>query len=297
MTTPEPKRRWPHPTPGWLVYASLTMTGLLWLSERFKWFPFNEHKGWTVLIAVAGVGVVLLLLALWFLVALVFRRRFQFSIRSLLVLTVAVALPFSWLAVEMKWAREQEDLVDDIQKAGGSVVFDSDDPNALNAQPWLRTLLGEQFLREVVYVYYGVETADADLARLKRLKRLQALYLANTKVTDAGLESIKGLTQLQALYLANTKVTDAGLESIKGLKQLEFLSLANTKITDSGLESIKGLKQLEGLRLDGTKITDTGLASLKGLTQLQRLWLDGKEITDSGVKKLQQALPKCNIQR
>ena len=33
---------------------------------------------------------------------LIFRWRFQFSIRSLLVLTVAVAVPCSWLAVEVK---------------------------------------------------------------------------------------------------------------------------------------------------------------------------------------------------
>ena len=31
------------------------MECLLWLSERFQWFPFNAHKGWTVLIAVAVV--------------------------------------------------------------------------------------------------------------------------------------------------------------------------------------------------------------------------------------------------
>ena len=55
--------------------------GLLWLSERFHWFPFNAHKGWTVLIAVASLGVFLLLMLLWFLAALVLRLRFQFSIR------------------------------------------------------------------------------------------------------------------------------------------------------------------------------------------------------------------------
>ena len=51
------------------------------------WFPFNQHKGWTVLIAIATVGAALLLMFLWFLAALLFRLRFQFSILSLLVLT------------------------------------------------------------------------------------------------------------------------------------------------------------------------------------------------------------------
>ena len=85
----------------------LAAEGVLWLSERFRWFAFNQHKGYTVLIAVASVGGSLLLMLFWFLFALVFRWRFQFSILFLLVLTLVVALPFSWLATEMKAAREQ----------------------------------------------------------------------------------------------------------------------------------------------------------------------------------------------
>ena len=33
----------------------LAVEGFLLLSEWFRWFPFNEHKGWTVLIA-GGYG-------------------------------------------------------------------------------------------------------------------------------------------------------------------------------------------------------------------------------------------------
>ena len=89
MTDPTPTRRF-RPTPAWLVLALLVVEGLLWLSERYEWFWFNEKKGWTVLIAVAVVGVALLVMLLWFIASLLFRWRFQFSIRSLLVLTVAV---------------------------------------------------------------------------------------------------------------------------------------------------------------------------------------------------------------
>jgi hypothetical protein len=50
------------------------------------------------------VTAFLLLMLFWFAADLVFRLRFQFSIRALLVLMVAVAVPCSWLAVEMKKA-------------------------------------------------------------------------------------------------------------------------------------------------------------------------------------------------
>ena len=90
---------------------------LLWLSERFGWLGW--HKGYAVLTGVAVVGVAMLVMLVWFAVALVFRRRFQFSLRSLLVLVVVVALPFSWLAVEMKKAREQKEVVATISNLAG----------------------------------------------------------------------------------------------------------------------------------------------------------------------------------
>lgn len=42
----------------------------------------------------------------------------------------------------------------------------------------------------------------------------------NTKVTDAGLAHLKRLTKLETLYLHRTKVTDAGLVHLKGLTKL-----------------------------------------------------------------------------
>ncbi len=65
MNATESKLRWFSATPGWLVLGLLAVEGLLWLSERFQWFGFNLHKGWTVLIAVA-VAVFLLAVLIWF---------------------------------------------------------------------------------------------------------------------------------------------------------------------------------------------------------------------------------------
>ena len=112
MSDSIPQRRWLRPTPGWLVLGLLVVEGLLFLSERFHWFAFNEHKGWTVLIAVASVSLAMLLMLLWFAASLLFRWQFQFSIRSLLVLTLVVAMPCSWLSWEMKKAKGQKGLVE-----------------------------------------------------------------------------------------------------------------------------------------------------------------------------------------
>ena len=123
---------------------------LLWLSERFRWFSFNTHKGWTVLIVVAFVGLALLLMLLWFAAALVFRWRFQFSIRSLLVLTVAVAIPCSWYAAKMKQAREQTELVKEIVAWHGSVMYDwdIDDDREFGMLGVLQAILGADYLAQ-----------------------------------------------------------------------------------------------------------------------------------------------------
>jgi hypothetical protein len=56
----------------------MAVEGILLLSKRFQWFAFNEKKSWTVLIAVASVGLFLLLMHLCSALALHVRWRFQF---------------------------------------------------------------------------------------------------------------------------------------------------------------------------------------------------------------------------
>ena len=87
MAAPNPKlRRFQYLLPDRLILALLALEGFFLLSERFQWFAFNERKGWTVLVAGASVGLAIMLTLLWFVLSLFFRRRFQFSIRSLFVL-------------------------------------------------------------------------------------------------------------------------------------------------------------------------------------------------------------------
>ena len=98
---------------------------------------------------------------LWFLAALVFRLRFQFSILALLLLTLVVAVPCSWLATEMKAAKKQQEAVEEIEKAG-QVVFDYElDPDGRwmagatpPGPPWLRNLLGDDLFTDVVGVSF-----------------------------------------------------------------------------------------------------------------------------------------------
>ena len=206
MTTPEPKLRWYRPTPDRFILTLLPIEGLLWLSDRLGWPAW--HKGYAVLVTVAVVLATLLLMAIWYVVALILRWRFQFSLRSLLILAVIVALPCSWLAVEKEKGRRQREAVVAIEKRSGTVMWDDEE---WACPAWLRRLLGDDLFNSVVGVsFFDTRNGDAELEQLlehlKGLDQLQTLNLDNTPVSDAGLEHIKTLGQLQELVLAVAQV-------------------------------------------------------------------------------------------
>ena len=208
MNAPAPHPRWFHLTPGRLLVGLLVIEGLLFVFSG--WFP----KGYAVLLALVAVGVAMSAMLVWFLIALIFRLRFQYSLRSLLVLTLAIALPCSWLAVEMKKATEQRETVEWISKGSGSVRYANEWLSG--AEPkgpvWLRNLLGDDFFNDV---FLARVNGDAQMAHLARLTHLRVLWLQETKVTDAGLAHLAGLTQLKCLFLEHTKVTDAGVKKLQ----------------------------------------------------------------------------------
>lgn len=119
--------------------------------------------------------------------------------------------------------------------------------------------------------------------------------LKGAEVNDKTLEPLRELTSLIEVRLGTTKVTDAGLASLQGLSQLQVLSLESTGVTDAGLEKIKGLGNLVYLNLYATGVTDAGLQQLTGLKHLRNLYLWQTKTTPDGVKKLQEALPGCEI--
>ena len=147
-----------------------------------SWSAFNQ-RDWTVLFAVAAVGLAALLLLVWFIASLMFRWRFRFSIRSLLMLTFAIAIPCSWLAMNKQQVKRQREAAAAIGGLGGIVDWSYPSGTA-----WLRSLLGNDCFGHV----YVVELSMTPGAQ------------------QAGLEHLKGLNQLEVLWLGNTQVSDVG---------------------------------------------------------------------------------------
>lgn len=294
--TPKPRRRWYHLTRWDGIAIGLLAVELLFLLAEWSGLSV-QPKGWLGLIAVACVGVAVLGMLLWFVAGLLLRHRFQFAMRPFLLLVVAVAVPCTWLAMEVRRAEKQRKAVEAIEEAGGEVACDSQ--QGQNGEPpgpaWLRNVLPDHFFTIVIGVSHR-KAIDADLVHLESLRQLQWLALSGPGVTDSGLRHVKGLTHLQELFLGGTQVTDTGIENLTGLTELETLNLVGTQVTDAGLKHLKGLTNLRCVSLTNTQITGAGLEHLRELTDLEILHLSGTPVTDESVKKLQAALPKCKIE-
>ncbi len=292
MDGPEPKSRWYRLTPDRLIVGLLIAECLLWLSNWLGWPVW--YKGYAVLTCMAAFGVAMAALTLWFTAALLIGRRFQYSLRSLLVLVVVVAVPCNWITVEMKNAREHSKAV----KAIGYGYFLR--PQRQSFVPaWLRRTLGDDLFDtfDGISVREGA-IEDAEWKYFSALPELRVLHLSGCfpHNSDAAMEHIKGLHQLEDLDLnCQEKITDTGLKNLKGLTSLQKLNITRTAITDSGLAYLHELRQLKSLKLIGTQITDAGLENLAGLDRLEELCLHGTHVTEPGVQKLQRALPSCNI--
>jgi hypothetical protein len=307
-------------TPDRLVVGLLAAEGFLLLSERFRWFAFSRHTGWTVLVVLAAVGLTMLLMLLWLVAAVLFRLRFQYSLRSLLLLVACTAVGCSWMATEAQRARRQKEAVEAIAASGGAAVYDfewarASGPPIPPLPGWVTRRLGRDFFSHVVAARVGAaaglgrlewlpqleelcidaDATDDGLANLEGLSLLRSLSIHNSKVGDAGLGHLQHLTRLETLSLWGAPITDAGLSHLCGMKELKSLMLMNTRVADAGLAHLQGLNMLENLSLDNTQVSDAGLVHLSELRQLRWLYVNGTKVTDRGVNRLQQALPNCQI--
>jgi hypothetical protein len=185
------------------------------------------------------------------------RRRFRYSLRTLLALIVLVSVGLGWLALKMRKAERQRKAVEAIREAGGEVEYDYQRTEGgclsveleLPAPAWLMDLVGDDSFTDVLGVGFFVPE----------------------------------------------RFDEVVLEDVKGLTKLEVLNLSDIQVTDDGLGNIEGLTRLRILQLGGTQITDAGLDRLKRLTGLQRLDLTGTQVTKEGINELRKALPNCEI--
>jgi hypothetical protein len=121
------------------------------------------------------------------------------------------------------------------------------------------------------------------------------VQLSSTGTTNHDLRHLRDLPSVEKIWLSSTKVTDEGLSNLHACRKLKYVALNNLPITDDGLSKLAVLTDLEEIALERTSITDAGLEHVAKLPKLKDLWLRNTAVTDDGYRKLQAALPRCNI--
>ena len=126
-------------------------------------------------------------------------RPFQYSLRTLFIITTVLAIACSLFAYAMHWMQGNRKIwaaAEKINDAGGEAYCDD---LIGGTTPWL----------------YCQQITDAGMVHLKDLKNLEVLYLNHTRITDAGLVHLEGLTNLEYLNLEQTHVTDEGVKKLQ----------------------------------------------------------------------------------
>ena len=264
---------WWHTIPEQLLIGLLAVPVCLLLSEHFGWFAFDEKKGWPVLIAIGAVGLTALLMLLWFAISLLLRKRFRYSLRSLLLVVLVISIPCSWLKVQTQQAKRQEAAVIAIRSTGTDVYYRIGTDSVSRQEPqigfaMLRRYLGDSFFSDVVRISSNVSLRDPihmrpfptwiiDNETFVELPSMGGNYGYHTSIGHSPTRTFDDETLVQLTA---------------GCPNVRHLDISRSQVTNTGLMHLKKLEALEGLELNDTHVTDAGMTHLACLTAAQVPW-------------------------
>ncbi len=132
---------------------------------------------------------------------------------------------------------------------------------------------------------------------VRRRDRVEAIYLADSKLEDRTLALLSALNDVQFISFNCSSFADSHVGYLDELKNLQVLQLNGTRVTKAGLEHLAQRHQLKHLALNNTGINDDSLATLIKMKSLQSLYLRDTQISETGMDRLKLELPNCKIKR
>ena len=210
------------------------------------------------------------------------RRWFQFSLRTLLLVTTASAAGTGWVIHERKLCQQGQQAVATVKADEGSLLYEK---SWLDRPKWLRSILGDDSFRSVTDVRFSSSSHDLDLVfAFPRLKRLD--LRSNRGLGDIDFARIQSFSALEELCLADMHLKDDQLQFLRGTPRLRRLDLTGTFIIGEGLSHLHGCKNLESLNLSHTSMMNEFLPKLRPLRNLKTLNLRSTLVTDAGLTEI-----------
>jgi hypothetical protein len=237
------------------------------------------------------------------------KRRFQFSLRTLMLAVAVCAIPLAWIKRKMDQADQQRAVVERILAnpglgstttifyEGGGATFGIAQPSSL--QFWL----GKYLPRDLVFSVVLVNADVAKLPDIKAFSNLSHLTLSakSRGVNDDDLEIVASMTNVRYLTIGGegheNVITDAGIKLLAARSLTELLLSNCPKITDEGIQSLRDQPLLNSLYCDSDQLTDGALEIVKHLQYLTDLKITSNRITDDGVLRLYQLTYAENFKR
>ncbi|MEZ6072711.1 MAG: hypothetical protein R3C10_21220 [Pirellulales bacterium] len=229
------------------------------------------------------------------------RRWWQFRLRTVLVISLLLALTLGW---QVNRASRQRRAVAAIRDLGGHVYYSHDiggreaERNPVGrATQWIGERFGRDLVDRVTWVdIEGVAVRDDDLVWIAAIPSLELLRIDGSEITAEGLEHFAALDRLEVLSLPNHRHLANGLVHLEGLGRLRSIVLSNTDTGDEHAAVLVRIKSLENIDLDDSEVTDAALETLAQLPRLTNLLVGGTHVTDAGVARFREAHPTVRIE-
>lgn len=192
-----------------------------------------------------------------------FRRLFQYSLRTFLLLTVGLAV---LLGMEVRQARQRALAIAEFERRGDVSHYRREERSGWRGwrdKLWVAAA-GENATHELRSVELsGSVTDDTTLVRLRLFPEIKSITLSCTRISDAGMAVFQNLRALEELTISTADITDAGLVHLARLPALESLDLHDINVDGRGLAYLVSCPALSQLCLRQTELTDEHLAAFR----------------------------------
>lgn len=227
------------------------------------------------------------------------RRRFQFSIRSLLIATTVVSIVVAVVVARHNRQQRRSALKARYHADGADIRLAEWSDDIRTVQTWFLGEIGvDRIVKEApnlkeLYIYRNC--SDAVLEKVSQLKHLELLHIRDSlargdrvNVTDQGLAHIAKVTSLKTLIIEDCDaVTDAGMSHLSTMPNLEELEIPYSSIGDEGVAHLAKIPRLRILGLNGTPMTDKSLTYLRSTPSL-RVLRAGRRLTTGAARKFEE---------
>jgi len=219
------------------------------------------------------------------------KPRFHFSLRLLLLAVLPISLVFADVGYSLHRSRENATAIRNLER------FTDLSVNYAVRPPLLFPFWNSDRFQVATSIYLdnAVPAPEFDKA-IRRMPWLESVKLDrridNTYIqtADAHLESLARLKHLQDLSISEAPITDEGLRRFheKGNDTIELISLGECyALTNDSLKDLKRFSKLQQLYLFALWIDDDAMAHLRDLPSIALIRIDYCEVSEEAVDELQ----------